>query len=374
MSNRTGFPFSLRTTGTHRRSRRGFPSQQLQALWYGPGHPLIWLLTPLGWLYCAIAQARAALWRRHWRQLPAAENQLTAPVIVVGNLTVGGTGKTPLVLWLAQHLRTRGWRPGILTRGYGGRGSDQPRRVPVDGDPRDYGDEPVLLANRSGCPVMAGADRVAAARRLLQDCDCDLLLADDGLQHYRLRRDLEILLVDGRRGFGNRRCLPAGPLREPVSRARRADILLTNGGSDDSRPNMALRPQRAINLSDARQTRALAQFVGTPVAAVAGIGNPEQFFALLEYNGLRITRLPYPDHHAFSREDSQDWPEGPVLMTEKDAIKCRAFADLRHWYLPATAVPNQAFLQALEPQVVALEQTHQRPSPHVSPKPPESSA
>ncbi|WPL16412.1 Tetraacyldisaccharide 4'-kinase [Thiorhodovibrio winogradskyi] len=339
---------------------------QLQAIWYGPAHPVAWLLAPLGWLYCAIAQARAALWRRRWRQPPEADQRILAPVIVVGNLTVGGTGKTPLVLWLAQHLRERGWRPGILTRGYRGQDLSQPRRVPARGDPRDHGDEAVLLANRSGCPVMAGADRVAAARRLLSECDCDLLLADDGLQHYRLRRDLEILLVDGRRGFGNRRCLPAGPLREPVSRARRANILLTNGG-DDNRPNMALRPQRAVNLADPRQTRALAQFVGPRVAAVAGIGNPEHFFRLLECHGLRITRLPYPDHHGFSRADARHWPAGPVLMTEKDAVKCRAFAESRHWYLPVSAVPNPAFIQALEPYLGALEQARAqspiRPAP-----------
>lgn len=334
----------------------------LQRLWYGPPHPLAWLLAPLGWLYCAIAWTRAALWRRRWRQPPEAADRLTAPVIVVGNLTVGGTGKTPLVLWLAEHLRGRGWSPGILTRGYGGHGQSQPRPVPIDGDPRVHGDEPILLASRSGCPVMAGADRIAAARRLIEDFGCNLLLADDGLQHYRLRRDLEILLVDGRRGFGNGRCLPAGPLREPVSRARQADILVTNGGGGDSRPNMALRPQRAIKLSDARQTRALAQFVGIPVNAVAGIGHPEQFFALLEYNGLRITRLPYPDHHAFSREDAGHWPPGPVLMTEKDAVKCRAIADARCWFLPVTAVPNQAFLQALEPRLAGLEQNRPRPS------------
>ncbi|EIC20603.1 tetraacyldisaccharide 4'-kinase [Thiorhodovibrio frisius] len=330
-------------------------STQLQALWYGPAHPFVRLLAPLGWLYCGIAAARAALWRWRWRQPPEAEQRIPAPVIVVGNLTVGGTGKTPLVLWLAQHLRERGWRPGILTRGYRGQSQGEPRQVPADGDPRDHGDEPVLLAARSGCPVMAGADRVAAAQRLVSECGCNLLLADDGLQHYRLRRNLEILLVDGRRGFGNRRCLPAGPLREPFTRARRADILLTNGGAEDGQPRMELRPQRALNLADSRQTRALAQFIGSPVAAVAGIGHPEQFFALLERQGLRITRLPYPDHHGFTREDCLQWPQGPVLMTEKDAVKCRAFAERRHWYLPVTAVPNAAFINALEQHIRLLE-------------------
>lgn len=330
-------------------------AERLQAIWYSPGHPLIWPLAPLGWLYCGIARARAAWWRRRWRQPADAGEHIAAPVIIIGNLTVGGTGKTPLVLWLAQHLRARGWRPGILTRGYAGNNQGQTRPVPSAGDPRDYGDEPVLLAARSGCPVMAGADRVAAAQRLLSECGCNILLADDGLQHYRLRRTVEILLVDGRRGFGNGHCLPAGPLREPKSRAQQADIILTNGGTDHDRPRMELRPLRAINLSDPKHTRALAQFIGTPVTAVAGIGHPEQFFALLEYHGLRIRRRPYPDHHGFSPTDVSDWPSGPVLMTEKDAVKCRAFAGKQHWSLPVSAEPNAAFMRALESHLNALE-------------------
>jgi tetraacyldisaccharide 4'-kinase len=326
----------------------------LQRLWYQPEHPAAWLLAPLGWLYCAIAWARARYWHWRWRQPPKAGEDIPVPVIVVGNLTVGGTGKTPLVLWLAEHLRARGWRPGILTRGYRGRTGALPRLVPADGDPRDFGDEAVLLAARAGAPVMAGADRLAAARQLLAAHPCDILLADDGLQHYRLRRALEILLVDGRRGFGNKRCLPAGPLREPISRARAAQIVLINGGSDDQRPGMYLRPERAINLRDPRQTRALLQFVGPQVTAVAGIGNPEQFFALLEYHGLRIRRQAYPDHHAFAAGDAREWPQGPVLMTEKDAVKCRPFARPEHWYLPVTAQPNDAFVTALDARLAAL--------------------
>ena len=245
--------------------------------------------------------------------------------------------------------------------------------TPATGDPRDHGDEPVLLAAGSGCPVMVGADRIAAARRLVGEYGCDLLLADDGLQHYRLRRDLEILLIDGRRGFGNRRCLPAGPLREPVARARRADILVTNGGPEDGRPRMALRPRRAINLADPRQTRALAQFTGTAITAVAGIGHPEQFFALLERHGLRISRRAYPDHYAFSQDDCLHWSGATVLMTEKDAVKCRAFASRQHWYLPVTAVPNAAFRDALEARLRAFEvnrDTSAIPPPSEHPRPP----
>lgn len=326
-----------------------------QAIWYQANHPLAWLLAPLGGLFCVIARVRAWSWRRRWQEGTDAAPRLKAPVIVVGNLTLGGTGKTPLVLWLAETLRARGWQPGILTRGYLGRHQQEPVRVPENGDPRDYGDEAVLLAARSGVPVMVGRDRVAGARALLDHHGCDLLIADDGLQHYRLRRDLEILLIDGRRGWGNGRCLPAGPLREPRSRARRADVVVRNGGSDMGGPRLELHPGRAINLADPRQTRALAQWTGVPLTAVAGIGHPEQFFALLEHHGLRPHRRPYPDHYPYSDEDIRAWPAGVVLMTEKDAVKCRAFATPDHWYLPVTAQPNAACRRAFEPHLAALE-------------------
>lgn len=329
-------------------------AQLLDRVWYGRAHPLSVALAPFGWVYCAIARWRAFSWRHRWRRRPD-EARLNAPVVVVGNLTVGGTGKTPLVLWLADHLRQRGWTPGILTRGYLGGENRAPRRVPVDGDPRLFGDEAVLLAARSGCPVMICRDRYAAARQLLRTTNCDILIADDGLQHYRLRRDLEILLIDGRRGFGNGRCLPAGPLREPAARARLADIQLINATGQSAQPRMELRPTRARNLADPRQTRALAQFIGAPITAVAGIGHPEQFFALLERHGLRISRRPYPDHHDFGAADLQRFGSDQVLMTEKDAVKCRTWATKNLWYLPVTAHPNKPFTDALDSHLRVLE-------------------
>lgn len=335
-----------------------------QAVWYQPRHPLAGLLAPLGLVFCTLARVRAWNWRRHWRGDSAAAPRLGAPVIVVGNLTLGGTGKTPLVLWLAETLGARGWRPGILTRGYLGRSTAGSRLVPANGDPRDYGDEAVLLAGRSGVPVMVGRDRVASARALIDQQGCDLLIADDGLQHYRLRRDLEILLIDGRRGLGNGRCLPAGPLREPPARARRADLVVSQGGPQTDKPRLDLRPERAIKLIDPRQTRALVQFTGAALTAVAGIGHPEPFFALLERHGLRPQRRPYPDHYPYTSEDVRDWPVGTVLMTEKDAVKCRPFATQDHWYLPVTAQPNAAFLRALEPHFARLESARRGLEPH----------
>ena len=349
-----------------------------EQVWY-QGHWLGTLLAPLGGLYCAIARLRRWAYARGW----LASHAVSVPVIVVGNLTVGGTGKTPLVLWLAEHLIARGERPGIVLRGYGApggergsaRGSGQeygqrdaqgsktarggktarrPRRVTDDADPSEFGDEAVLLAQRARCPVVVGRDRVAAARVLVEEFGCNRVLSDDGLQHERLRRQLEILVVDGLRGFGNGRCLPAGPLREPIARRHEVDLVIGNGGPGaDGIANtdgfqMQLEPGAAVNLRDPACQRTLASWVGQPVTAVAGIGHPQRFFALLRGFGLEIEPRPYPDHHRFSAADLEHWPKGPVLMTEKDAVKCRAFAGPDQWFVPVTAVPGAAFVDALD--------------------------
>ncbi len=317
-------------------------------IWYGPTHPLALLLLPLSWLYCAVVRLRQMAYRRGWLTC----HRLPVPVIVVGNLTVGGTGKTPLVLRLAALLRERGWTPGILTRGYGGGAAQWPQRVQIDSDPALIGDEPLLLARRSGCMVVAGPDRVAAGRLAL-GVGCDILLTDDGLQHWRLARDLEILLVDGERGFGNGHCLPAGPLREPASRLTRVDLVLYHGGSGHEHA-MRLVPGAAVNLAHPDLTRPLADFRGERVQAVAGIGNPGRFFALLREAGLDIEPHPYPDHHRFSASDLARWSDAPVLMTEKDAVKCASFGGDRHWFLPVEAVLNDRFLERFFSQLSGL--------------------
>ncbi len=329
-----------------------------ETLWYRPGHPLAWLLAPLGWLYCGIAVLRALAYRRGW----LASYAVGAPVLLVGNLTVGGTGKTPLVLWLTARLRQQGWSPGVATRGYGGARSAGPRPVPPRGDPASFGDEPVLLARRAGCPVVAGRDRVAVARALV-DQGCDVIVSDDGLQHYRLQRDLEILLIDGSRGYGNGRCLPAGPLREPPGRERRADLILVNGdGARDNLPRMTLVPGDAVNLADPLQRRPLRGFLGEEVTAVAGIGNPRRFFAMLRAAGLALSARPYPDHYRFRRSDLAGWPSGPILMTEKDAVKCAPLAGPGYWFVPVDAHPDEAFVTALDRAVDALRADRSRSS------------
>lgn len=300
------------------------------------------LLLPLTWLYCAVMRVRRWAYQRGW----LTSVRLAVPVIVVGNLTVGGTGKTPLVLRLAARLRERGKTPAILTRGYGGGARNWPQVVRPDSDPAQVGDEPVLLARRSGGLVIAGPDRVAAGLLALQ-LGGDVLLTDDGLQHYRLARNVEIALIDGERGFGNGHCLPAGPLREPPRRLEKVDLVLYHGGTE-RQPQMHLIPGAAVNLRQPNLTRPLAEFRGQRVLAVAGIGYPARFFNSLIALGLDLELRPYPDHHRFTAAELAQWPPLPVLMTEKDAVKCAVLAGAEHWFVPVEAAVDAEFLGQFE--------------------------
>ena len=308
--------------------------QRLLDSWWGRRRPL-WLLLPLSWLYAAIVRLR----RRAYAAGILRSQRLAVPVVVVGNLTVGGSGKTPLVIWLAEQLQQRGLRPGIISRGYGGRSRTWPRAVTPDSDPSEVGDEPVLIAQRTGCPLVVGPDRIADGRMLLDSAPCDLILADDGLQHYRLQRDFEILVVDGERRFGNGHCLPLGPLREPAQRRRQADRIVVNGGQ----PKAGELPMRLVmgpaeHLADPARQRPLADFrADGGCHAVAGIGNPERFFRQLEAAGLGIERHPFPDHHAFAQGQLEFHDQKAVLMTEKDGVKYRPYATERHWAVPVEA-------------------------------------
>jgi tetraacyldisaccharide 4'-kinase len=277
------------------------------------------LLYPLSIVFGLAVTVRRMLFRAG--VLPS--TRVPIPVVVVGNLTVGGTGKTPLVLALGEALRAHGLRPGILSRGYGGSGA-MPRAVSAGEDPGRSGDEPVLLAERSGCPVWVGADRVAAARALCTaHPDCSVLICDDGLQHYRLQRDFEVAVED-ERGAGNGLLLPAGPLREPAG--RRVDARVRNGGGRaPGKFAMHLAVSGLYRVGDANARLAPSQLSGKRLHAVAGIGNPERFFATLSGMGLTFSAHPFPDHHAFSPEDLRFADCDFVLMTEKDAVKCRRF-------------------------------------------------
>ena len=313
-------------------------SSRIDSLWYR-NSPLSLLLAPLGWLYCAASVVRRAAYR-----IGIAHGaRVGAPVIVVGNISVGGTGKTPLVIWIARFLISRGLRPGIVSRGYRGRADHWPQQVRADSDPVMVGDEPVLLARATGCPVVADPDRLRAARSLLAHAECDLILSDDGLQHLRMGRDVEIAVVDGIRRHGNGRCLPAGPLREPVSRLASVDMVVGNGSGIGSEFPMVVTARDAVTLAGEAAGQPLERFRPGPVHAVCGIGSPERFFATLERAGLTLMRHPFPDHHHFTAADITFDDEIPVLMTEKDAVKCRRFADSRHWCVPIEAKLPETF-------------------------------
>jgi tetraacyldisaccharide 4'-kinase len=301
------------------------------------------LLLPLAGLFAAIASLRRLAWL-HWLR----PRRLRVPVVVIGNISAGGTGKTPLTLWLAQWLRSQGHHPAIVSRGYGAARSD-PRPVPVDGLPADYGDEPCLLARRAGCPVWVGADRAATAQALLEaEAQTTVILCDDGLQHYRLGRDFEIAVVDGARGLGNGWPLPAGPLREPPSRLDRVDAVVVNGpeagsGAAAIHPRalaMSLRAGRFRNLADPALSVGAAHFRDRRVHAIAGIGNPARFFTLLGTMGMDCSPHPFADHHRFSPADLAFAGDDDIVMTEKDAVKCEAFASARQWALVVDAEPD----------------------------------
>jgi tetraacyldisaccharide 4'-kinase len=302
------------------------------------------LLYPASVLFRAVV----ALRRNAYRKGILPSRRVPVPVIIVGNITVGGTGKTPLVLWLADFLTRQGRRPGIVSRGHGSTVSGPHRVAPDDASAR-FADEPVLLARRSGCPVWIGRDRLAAARALLEaHPDCDTLISDDGLQHYRLQRDLELIVIDGSRGLGNGWLLPAGPLREPASRLREADALVVNGAQtqSDARPHafaMRLEGATFLNVLDPTRTARPEQFHGRAVHAVAGIGHPPRFFAHLRDLGIAFEAHAFEDHHAFAPQDLAFAGAEAILMTEKDAVKCAGFAPAaKYWALRVDAVPDAA--------------------------------
>jgi tetraacyldisaccharide 4'-kinase len=317
----------------------------LESAWYGDARPP-WWTWPLAALYGGIVRLRSWLYRIGARR----SVRLPAPVIVVGNLSVGGTGKTPLTIALAETLRARGYRPGVVSRGHGG-SRREPMLLGSRPDPAEVGDEPCLI-HASGATVAIGRERSAAAQLLL-DAGCDVLIADDGLQHYALARDVEICVIDGARRFGNRRMLPAGPLREPMSRLRRVDLRVCNGGvAERGEYSMRLQGDELIALADDRH-EALEDWRGRCVHAVAAIGNPQRFFDSLRQAGIEVTGHAFPDHHAFVPADLDFGDDLPVLMTDKDAVKCRRFARLHWWRVPVRAILPETFLDELIRRIAA---------------------
>jgi tetraacyldisaccharide 4'-kinase len=326
-----------------RRSKRGARSAHVADMswierhWYHDSW-LSRLLWPVSVLYCAAATVRRYAYRARWRRAES----LPVPVVVVGNITVGGTGKTPLVIWIVRHLASNGWRPGIVSRGYGGRSQVWPQRITGNSDPRSVGDEPVVLARRSGVPVVADPDRPRGVRELLAQ-GCNVVVADDGLQHYRLHRDVEIAVLDGARGLGNARCLPAGPLRERASRWQSVDARVLNGASAPDTWSMELIPTGFRRVRDPDEALPLAEFRGRRVHALAGIGNPDRFFAMLRSLDVQAVEHSFPDHHPFVAPDLEFGDDKDVVMTEKDAVKCHEFASANSWFLAVDAEMDPRF-------------------------------
>lgn len=309
-------------------------ARRLLAAWYDGASPPLWarILEPA---YRRLVQLRREAYRRGWRS----SGHPGRPVIVVGNITAGGAGKTPLVAWLAHALAERGFRPAVISRGYGGAEPSRPHRVAVDDDPAYSGDEPLLLATLTGCPVWICRDRLAAARAAVA-AGADIVVADDGLQHYRLRRDFEVAVIDAERGLGNGRCLPAGPLREPAARLDEVDFMVCNGAGRSCPQGslaMLLVGAEAMRL-DGTERRPLDEFKQAPVHAIAAIGHPERFFRFLEQRGLAVIRHPLPDHGSIPEALLKPEDGHAVLMTSKDAMRCkRDTAAASAWHVPVVA-------------------------------------
>ncbi len=318
----------------------------LEKYWYRttPFHLLLW---PVSLLFGLLASAR----RMFYRSGILPSFKLPVPVIIVGNISIGGTGKTPFTLWLAQQLLNDGWHPAIISRGYSKakQQHSSPRPVEAGDSPAEAGDEPLLMAQRGLCPVWIGRDRVAAAQALLQSHpECDVILSDDGLQHYRLRRDVEIVLVDGKRRFGNGLLLPAGPLREAVSRLNSADFVVVNGGATTGTQHaMQLNGALFYKLLNPCTTLPATAFAGQRLHAIAGIGHPQRFFAHLAHLGLAAQSHAFPDHHCYSAADIAFSDADAILMTEKDAVKCAAFATEQCWVLRVDAQVDPALAQLI---------------------------
>lgn len=282
---------------------------------------------------------------------------MPVPVIVVGNLSVGGTGKTPLVIAIVEFLKQRGWKPGIVARGYRGRSSYWPRALEASDRSEQVGDEPLMVFRRTGGPVIVGPDRVANARMLIEKLDCNVVVSDDGFQHLNIARDIDIVVIDGDRRFGNGWCLPAGPLREFKSCLKWANITVVNSGSgqEQGEHEMMIETDRLYRLDAPEITRAFDDLRGRQVHAIAGLGNPQRFFGALQQQGLDFISHQFPDHHAYTKQDFDFLKNGDILiMTEKDAVKCDAIEiSAEIWVLPIAAKLDKTFYDDLESKLTS---------------------
>jgi len=330
-------------------------TKAVQALWHKKGY-LLYPLIPLSWLFILVASLRRRLYQRG----VLTQTRFKIPVIIIGNLSLGGSGKTPLVIYIAQMLQRRGLRVGIISRGYKG-SHQQPTLVNTQSDPVHVGDEPYMIYQHVQCPIVVGKDRVAALQYLLENNTVDVVLSDDGLQHYALARAIEIVVMpfvgvgrsEGTVVPGNTYCLPAGPLREPLSRLKTVDLIVYNAAQipeprlDKPAYCMQYMPDFLYHAMDLGKKQPLVFFKGLKVHAVAGLGNPSGFFTMLQAAGLDIIPHPYPDHHAYKASDILFGDSLPIILTEKDFVKCTGFVQDQHWVLPIHVCISEAFDKAL---------------------------
>ena len=312
--------------------------------WYQTSLTFItFLLLPFSWLFWLCVKVR--YWFYQFGIIKI--KHFPVPVIVVGNITVGGTGKTPFVIWLAQFLQSQGYRPGIVSRGVGGRKHFKAYPVEARSLAEEVGDEALLLLKNTGCPVVISVNRVAAVEYLLKNFYCDIVISDDGLQHYRLGREIEIALVDGLRRFGNKCLLPAGPLRESISRLKKVDFVIVNEGNVNDKFVMNLDPIQFISVKYPDKEYTFEKFPHKKIHAIAGIGHPERFFSRLQRLGLDVIPHTFKDHYLYQAKDFNFAPELPIVMTEKDAVKCQAFAEDNYWYLQVSVKMSNTFQDEL---------------------------
>jgi tetraacyldisaccharide 4'-kinase len=309
-------------------------------MWYSPSWyhwPFIIILLPLAVLFGLLSAFRRALFRFQFKP----SYNVPVAIIVIGNISVGGNGKTPLVVYLAQYLRQKGYHPGVLSRGYGGKNASYPMTVEASSKVDVVGDEAILMRQHINCPLVVDPVRPRGAIELVEKHQCDVIICDDGLQHYALNRDIEIVVIDGQRRCGSKLLLPSGPLREGLWRLDTVDFLVLNGGSVNKREYlMSLQAGKLINVKHPNKSLSLSELT-SPVTALAGIGNPQRFFSLLEKKQVRLKdKISFVDHHVFSKADI---PSSIVIMTEKDAVKCTQIAHDDCWYLPVSASLSSQF-------------------------------
>lgn len=314
----------------------------LNEVWYKDHFVGTWLM-PFSFIFTDVAKFRRWLYKKGYKPV----EKLPVPVIIIGNITLGGTGKTPLVIYLVEQLKTAGFKPGVICRGYGGESETWPLQVMADSDVLQVGDEPLLIAQQADCPVAVGPVRADSARLLLENNVCDVIISDDGLQHYALYRDIEIVVIDGERRFGNNFCLPSGPLREPQERIKEVDFAICNGGeAQENEILMQLEGAYAVNCLT-KQRKPLVEFRELNYHAMAGIGNPQRFFDLLKQYGLECQTHSFPDHYIYTKKEIYHKQAEAVFMTEKDAVKCLDFASEQHWFVPVQAVLESQFSENL---------------------------